>query len=79
MLLEAYNRAKTHKTIYPYESSAFSEVCSTYSEEDQRLISEEYLYAYDVAHERKVVLDDALIEELEPAIVKEMTILYGRA
>lgn len=79
LLLEAYGRSLTHETVYPHECSPFSEVRKTYSEEDQRLISEEYLYVYDIADERKVALSIELIEELETKIIEEMTILFGRA
>lgn len=78
-MLEAYNRSKTHETVYPHECSPFVEVLNTYNDEDKRLISEEYLFVNDIADERRVPLDDALINEVESTLVKEMTAMYGRA
>ena len=79
MFLEAKKKALTHETVYPYENSPFSEVCESYSEQDRKLISKEFLFVYDLAGERNREFDFPFFEEVEPELVSAMTALYGRA
>ena len=65
--------------MYPEERSAFSEICETYSEEDQVLISEEFLAVWDWADEQGEPFDFPFFERVEPRLNEEMEALYGRS
>ena len=79
LFLQAQRQAKAHATVYPAERSAFSEVCDSYSEEDQRLIAEEYLLAWEMAASQGKEFDIDFFEEIEPKLVDSITGRFGRA
>lgn len=79
LFLEATNKSLAHETVYPDENTAFSEVCQTYSNDDQELIAEEYLYVWDAAEKANVPFDYTFFEIIEPSMSKKMVELHGRA
>ena len=54
-------------------------MCDSYSEEDQKLIAEEFLFVWDEADARGVEFDFSFFNDIEPELVSAMTEQFGRA
>ena len=79
ILLDTWKKCEGKEAVYPAECDAFSEACMRMSQEDNDLISDEYLFVFDRSMEFAVPMSTGLIEQCEPDVVETFTSIYGRA